>query len=156
MTTKPVLLWPKSRSEIAVWLGSNEEHFLVVETNKAAEIRHLYQLTADTPVFDPFPIAGTHYRACLEHVQGSGCRFHIAGLAQCRTVLVRLQDRSIARSSFEELLLALGYLDPKARRTMVVIPPDPWWLVWWRFAIAELRKWWEAVAQFTRHHFKVS
>lgn len=148
MKTRPVLLWPRPRSDIRAILGCGEDAFVVIETTSQADLRLLYQLTSDTPVFDPFPTAGRHYRAYLAHIEDTGCRFHIAGLAPCREVFAALCDASIARGTMEDLLLALGYLDAKTLRTRVVIPPDPWWRVW----LERLRRWWEDVVDLARHY----
>jgi len=126
MKTKPVLLWPRPALRHPPFLGCGEDGFVVVvETTNAIDLRLLYPLTRDTPVFDPFPTAGRYYRACLAHIEDTGCRLHIAGLAPCRDVLPALRDASVARGSIEDVLLALGYLDDKTRRTRVIIPPDP-------------------------------
>jgi hypothetical protein len=106
MTTKPVLFWPKPRSDIAVQLGRAAEDFSVVDTNSGYELQKLYKIKRVTPIFDPFPGRGAHYRDFRDHVVASGCRIHIVGMDACRRLLQVLDDPSLADSSLEELLAA--------------------------------------------------
>jgi hypothetical protein len=106
MNTKPILFWPKPRSDIEAHLNRGEDDFLVVDTNCDYELQKLYNITRATAIFDPFPQYGEHYRDFSDHVAASACKFHIVGLEACRTVLRALKDPSLAHSSMEELLTA--------------------------------------------------
>jgi hypothetical protein len=55
MTTKPILFWPKPRSDIALHLDREADDFLVVDTNYPYELQKLYKLRREIPIFDPFP-----------------------------------------------------------------------------------------------------
>ena len=107
MNTKPILLWPKPRSDIQRHLDRAADYFLVVDTNSAYELQKLYKLRRETPIFDPFPYYGEHYRDFIDHVVASDCRYHIVGLEACQEVLRALQDPSLVHSSIEELLAAI-------------------------------------------------
>ena len=107
MNTKPILLWPKPRSDIQRHLDRAADYFLVVDTNSAYELQKLYKLRRETPIFDPFPHYGEHYRGFIDHVVASDCRYHIVGLEACQEVLRALQDPSLVHSSIEELLAAI-------------------------------------------------
>ena len=107
MNTKPILLWPKPRSDIQRHLDRAADDFLVVDTNSAYELQKLYKLRRETPIFDPFPHYGEHYRGFIDHVVASDCRYHIVGLEACQEVLRALQDPSLVHSSIEELLAAI-------------------------------------------------
>src|SRR4029453_10543752 len=107
MTTKPILFWPKPRSDIALHLDRDADDFLVVDTNCAYELQKLYKLRRETPIFDPFPYYGEHYRDFIDHVVASDCRHHIVGLEACQQVLRALRDPSLVHSSIEELLAAI-------------------------------------------------
>ena len=107
MNTKPILLWPKPRSDIQRHLDRAADDFLVVDTNSAYELQKLYKLRRETPIFDPFPHYGEHYRDFIDHVVASDCRYHIVGLEACQEVLRALQDPSLVHSSIEELLAAI-------------------------------------------------
>ena len=104
MNTKPILLWPKPRSDIEVQLGRGGDDFLVVDTNCAYELRKLYVINRTTPIFDPFPRHGVHYRDFSDHVVAGDCGVHVVGLEACQKVLQALNDPKLARSSIEELL----------------------------------------------------
>jgi hypothetical protein len=106
MNTKPVLFWPKPRSDIEHHLDREADDFLVVDTNYAYELQKLYKLRRETPIFDPFPRYGEHYRDFIDHVVASDCRYHIVGLEACQEVLRALEDPSLVHSSIEELLAA--------------------------------------------------
>ncbi|MGA9338427.1 MAG: hypothetical protein WBV66_12335 [Pseudolabrys sp.] len=106
MNTKPILLWPKPRSDIQRHLDRAADYFLVVDTNSAYELQKLYKLRRETPIFDPFPRYGEHYRDFIDHVVASDCRYHIVGLEACQEVLRALEDSSLVHSSTEELLAA--------------------------------------------------
>ena|SRR5437764_13827577 len=110
---KPVLLWPKPRSAIEPYLERSPDEFTLIDTDQFQELEKLYKLRRDTPIFDPFPSYGQYYRDFVNHVTASGCRFHIVGLERCRDVLRTLKDPSLSGSPIEEVLIALGYLDPK-------------------------------------------
>jgi hypothetical protein len=107
MNTKPILFWPKPRSHIERHLDREAEDFLVVDTNNAYELQKLYKLRRETPIFDPFPHYGEHYRDFIDHVVASDCRYHIVGLEACQEVLRALEDPSLVHSSIEELLAAI-------------------------------------------------
>ena len=107
MNTKPVLFWPKPRSDIERHLDREADDFLVVDTNCAYELQKLYKLRRETPIFDPFPRYGEHYRDFIDHVVASDCRYHIVGLEACQEVLRALEDPSLVHSSIEELLAAI-------------------------------------------------
>jgi hypothetical protein len=111
MNTKPILFWPKPRSDIERHLDREADDFLIVDTNCVYELQKLYKLRRETPIFDPFPRYGEHYRDFIDHVVASDCRYHIVGLEACREVLRALEDPSLVHSSIEELLAAikLGY-----------------------------------------------
>ncbi|MGB8564345.1 MAG: hypothetical protein WCD83_13130, partial [Pseudolabrys sp.] len=55
MNTKPILLWPKPRSDVQRHLDRAADYFLVVDTNSAYELQKLYKLRREMPIFDPFP-----------------------------------------------------------------------------------------------------
>ncbi|MGA6945282.1 MAG: hypothetical protein WBZ27_25315 [Pseudolabrys sp.] len=107
MNTKPILLWPKPRSDVQRHLDRAADYFLVVDTNSAYELQKLYKLRRETPIFDPFPHYGEHYRDFIDHVVASDCRYHIVGLEACQEVLRALEDPSLVHSSIEELLAAI-------------------------------------------------
>jgi hypothetical protein len=104
MNTKPILFWPKPRSAIEGHLDRGMDDFSVVDTNCVYDLEKLYKIKRTTPIFDPFPQSGTHYRDFKDHVVASDCSFHIVGLKACRNVLRALNDPSLAHSSMDELL----------------------------------------------------
>jgi hypothetical protein len=106
MTTKPILLWPRRRSDIALHLDRDADDFLVVDTNYPYELQKLYKLRRENPIFDPYPGYGEHYRDFSDHIVASNCRYHIVGLKACQELLQAMKDPSLARSSLEELLAA--------------------------------------------------
>jgi hypothetical protein len=106
MTTKPILFWPKPRSDIALHLDREADDFLVIDTDYLYELQKLYKLRGEIPIFDPFPTYGEHYRDFSDHVAASDCRYHIVGLKACQELLQALKDPSLAHSSIEELLAA--------------------------------------------------
>ena len=106
MTTKPILFWPKPRSDIARHLDREADDFLVIDTDYSHELQKLYKLRPEIPIFDPFPTYGEHYRDFSDHVAASNCRYHIVGLKACQELLQVLKDPSLAHSSIEELLAA--------------------------------------------------
>jgi hypothetical protein len=106
MTTKPILFWPKPRSDIALHLDREADDFLVVDTNYPYELQKLYRLRREIPIFDPFPHYGEHYRDFNDHVVASDCCYHIVGLKACQEVLRALKDPSLVHSSIGELLAA--------------------------------------------------
>jgi hypothetical protein len=106
MTTKPILLWPKRRSDIALHLDRDADDFLVVDTNYPYELQKLYKLRREIPIFDPYPGYGEHYRDFSDHIVASNCRYHIVGLKACQELLQAMKDPSLAHSSLEELLVA--------------------------------------------------
>jgi hypothetical protein len=114
MNTKPILFWPKPRSDIEPHLDRVADDFSVVDTNCVYELQKLYELRRETPIFDPFPHDGEHYRDFSDHVVASDCRCHIVGLEACREVLRALKDPSLARSSIEELLAAIKLAAPSS------------------------------------------
>jgi hypothetical protein len=107
MNTKSILLWPKPRSDIEVQLGRGSDDFLVVDTNCAYELRKLYNINRTTPIFDPFPRHGVHYRDFSDHVVAGDCGVHVVGLEACQKVLQALNDPKLAGSSIEELVTAV-------------------------------------------------
>ena len=130
MHTKPILFWPKPRSDIELQLDREADDFLIVDTNCAYELQKLYKLRRDTRIFDPFPNTGRHYRAFSDHVMASDCRCHIVGLEACREILQALKDPSLAQSSTEELFAALKLAAPSAHgeveagsSPMLFLPP---------------------------------
>jgi predicted PurR-regulated permease PerM len=84
---KPVLLWPKPQSAISATFERSPDDFTVVDTDSHYELRRLSELQSDTPILDPFPGHGRHYREFHNHIAASGCRYVISGLQQCRDVL---------------------------------------------------------------------
>jgi hypothetical protein len=108
MNTKPILFWPKPRSDIEVQLGQSGDSFLVVDTNCAYELRKLYNVHRTTPILDPFPRRGVHYQDFSDHVVAGGCGVHVVGLDLCKKVLQALNDPKLARSSIEELLATMA------------------------------------------------
>lgn len=120
MNTKPILFWSKPRSDIERHLDREADEFLVVDTNSADELQKLYKLRRETPIFDPFPHYGEHYRDFIDHVVASDCRYHIVGLEACQELLRALEDPSLVHSSIEELLAGIklvgsAYNDSRAR-----------------------------------------
>ena len=107
MNPKPVLFWPKPLSEIEPRLGLNSDAFRVVDTNSLYELQKLAKITAATPILDPYPRRGRHYREFESHIAASDCRFHIVGLKTCQGVSQSLNDPSLAQASIEELLAAI-------------------------------------------------
>lgn len=107
MNTKPILFWPKPRSDIEPHLDREADDFSVVDTNCAYELQKLYKLRRETLIFDPFPHYGEHYQDFIDHVVASDCHYYIAGLEACQEVLRDLKDPSLAHSSIEELLTAI-------------------------------------------------
>jgi hypothetical protein len=87
MTTKPILLWPRRRSDIALHLDRDADDFLVVDTNYPYELQKLYKLRRENPIFDPYPGYGEHYRDFSDHIVASNCRYHIVGLKACQELL---------------------------------------------------------------------
>ena len=117
MTTKPILFWPKPRSDIALHLDREADDFLVVDTDYPHELQKLYKLRRELPIFDPYPGYGEHYRDFSDHVVATNCRYHIVGLEDCQKLLQAMRDPSLAHSSIEELLAAtkLAYDAPSSR-----------------------------------------
>ena len=62
MTTKPILLWPKPRSDIALHLDREADDFSVIDTDYRHELQKLYKLRREIPIFDPYPGHVEHYR----------------------------------------------------------------------------------------------
>jgi hypothetical protein len=108
MNTKPILLWPKRRSDIAGHLDRGAEYFSVVDTNCAYELQKLYNIKRTTPIFDPFPRTGKHYSAFRDHVVAVDCAVHIVGVEACREVSRALNDPALARASVDEVLAAVN------------------------------------------------
>jgi hypothetical protein len=106
MTTKPILFWPKPRSDITLHFDREADDFLVVDTDYPYELQKLYKLRREIPIFDPYPGYGEHYRDFSDHVVASNCRYHIVGLKACQELLQAMKDPSLAHSSIEELLAA--------------------------------------------------
>ena len=118
---KPFLLWPRPHTAIAQHLERSPDDFTVIDTNHVHELQKLHKLRRDSPVFDPFPSYGEHYREVLDHLTTVGCPYHVVGLEACQDVLRRLKDPSLSGATLEEILLALGY--PKKSRPHTVVPP---------------------------------
>ena len=110
---KPLLFWPKPLPSIAVHLERDPEDFTVINTDSFYDLQKLYKVGRETPIFDPFPKSGQHYRDFLNHVTASRCRYHIVGLAACQDVLRTLKDPSLSGATIEDILLALGHLGPR-------------------------------------------
>jgi hypothetical protein len=106
MTAKPILFWPKPRSDIPHHLDREGDDFLVIDTGYPHELQKLSRLRPEIPIFDPYPGYGEHYQEFNDHVVASNCRYHIVGLKACQELLQVLKDPSLARSSIEELLAA--------------------------------------------------
>jgi hypothetical protein len=107
MRAKPILLWPKARSDIETFLDRAADDFTVVDTNRAYELQKLHGISARTPIFEPFPGYGERYRDFESHLSARGCELRIAGLEPCRRVLDALKDPSLAHTSIEELYCAV-------------------------------------------------
>jgi hypothetical protein len=107
MSTKPILFWPKAQSDIATHLDRSGDDFLVVDTNSTYELQKLYKIRSDTPIFDPFPEHGEHYRHFIDHVASVDSRCHIVGIKACRDVLEALKDPLVARSPIEEVFAVI-------------------------------------------------
>jgi hypothetical protein len=88
---------------IALHLERSGDDFLVVDTNCNDELQKLYKIQRDTPIFDPFPDRGKHYRDFIDHLASIDCRCHIVGIKACRDMLQALQDPWLARSPQEVL-----------------------------------------------------
>jgi hypothetical protein len=108
MATKPILLWPKPLPDIEGHLNQTADDFIVVDTNCIYELQKLYKITRSTPIFDPLPNHGKHYREFKDHLVACDCRAHIVGLAACRSMAQALKDTSLARASIEELLTVMS------------------------------------------------
>ncbi len=120
---KPVLLWPKPQSAISATLDRSPDDFTVVDTGSRYELRRLSELRSDTPVLDPFPGHGKHYREFHSHITASGCRYVISGLQPCRDVLrlglcdePQLVADEAPRSSGALSRLGRAVVDPAASR----------------------------------------
>ena len=99
-----------------------------MDTNCVYELQKLYKIKRTTPIFDPFPRQGEHYQDFRNHVVGHDCGIHIVGIEACRKVLQALSDRSLAHSSFEELLTAIAPAGGNAEsssRTLVLLSRFP-------------------------------
>src|SRR5258708_32944943 len=116
MNTKSILLWPKPRSDIEVQLGRGSDDFLVVDTNCAYELRKLYNINRTTPIFDPFPRHGVHYRDFSDHVVAGDCGLHVVGLEACQKVSQAWTNPKVATRSISKRLAAVaplgGQTDP--------------------------------------------
>lgn len=121
MRTKPILFWPKRRADIEPTLGRGADDFLVVDTNCDYDLQKLHRLRRETPVFDPFPTIGEHYRDYSDHVIGSDCHCRVLGLDACQQVLRALDDPSLTRSSIEDLLLAMDLPSPVEDRPQAAV-----------------------------------
>jgi len=97
-------------------LDREADDFLVIDTDYLCELRKLYKLRREIPIFDPFPTYGEHYREFSDHVAASNCRYHIVGLKDCQELLQGLKDPSLANSSIEELLAAYNAPSPVKKR----------------------------------------
>jgi predicted PurR-regulated permease PerM len=121
---KPVLLWPKPQSAISATLDRSPDDFTVVDTDSRYELRRLSELRSDTPILDPFPGHGKHYREFHSHITASGCRYVISGLQPCRDVLrlgwgdePQLVPNEAPRSSGPLSRLRRAVVDPRAAGT---------------------------------------
>jgi hypothetical protein len=120
---KPVLLWPKPVADIAKYLERKPDDFTVVDTNSYYDFRKLSALRSDTPIFDPYPKYGRHYRDFLNHVNASHCRHHVVGLAACQDVLRTLNDPSLSNATIEEIILAVGDTGQGRAKQLAFVPP---------------------------------
>jgi hypothetical protein len=138
MHTKPILFWPKRRSEIELTLGRGADDFLVIDTNCDYDLQKLHKLRSETPVFDPFPTVGDHYRDYSDHVIGSDCHCRVLGLEVCQRVLRALDDPSLTRSSIEDLVLAISLPSSIEDRSAVIVKRTIDWsyLNWKNTALA--------------------
>jgi hypothetical protein len=136
MNTKPILLWPKPLADIEPRLGQAPTGFLVVDTNCIYDLQKLAKIVRATPVFDPFPRSGEHYQEFRDHVTASGCRLHIAGMKNCRSVLNARKAPSLAHASIEELVAAMALGRSRERR--LKIPVDWSRLNWSNTALAAI------------------
>jgi hypothetical protein len=125
MNTKPILFWPKPRSDVLAHLDRGEHDFFVVDTNCIYELQKLYKIKRTTPIFDPFPGRGDHYRDFSDHVVASDCSVHIVGLEACRKILQALKDPSLAHSSIEELVAATTPLASSTAHGIADFPGFP-------------------------------
>src|SRR6266704_147043 len=76
---KPVLLWPKPQSAISATLDRSPDDFTVVDTDSRYELRRLSELRSDTPILDPFPGHGKHYREFHSHIAKMSPQSHPGG-----------------------------------------------------------------------------
>jgi hypothetical protein len=136
MNTKPILFWPKPLADIESRLGQAAAGFLVVDTNCIYDLQKLTKIMRATPVFDPFPRSGEHYREFSDHVAASGCRPHVVGMKNCRNVLNARKDPSLAHASIEELVAAMALGRSRERR--LKIPVDWSRLNWSNTALAAI------------------
>ena len=121
MNPKPVLFWPRSVSEIEPRLGLAPAAFRVIDTNSAYELQKLAKITPATPILDPYPRRGRHYREFENHIAASGCRIHVIGLRPCQGLSQALNDPSLAHASVEELLSAIK---PRTAESRFRLPID--------------------------------
>lgn len=120
---KPVLLWPRPVADIAAYLERKPDDFTVVDTNSYYDFRKLSALRSGTPIFDPYPKYGRHYRDFLNHLNASHCRHHVVGLVACQDVLRTLKDPSLSGATIEEVILALGYTGQGRPKRLQVVSP---------------------------------
>src|SRR2546428_2793561 len=129
---KPVLLWPKPQSAISATLDRSPDDFTVVDTGSRYELRPLSELRSDTPVLDPFPGHGKHYREFPSRIAASGCRYVISGLQPCRDVL-RLGLCDEPQLAADDAAQSSGLLS-RFRRAVVDPGPAPGTETFWRTA----------------------
>ena len=129
---KPVLLWPKPQSAISAALDRSPDDFTVVDTGSRYELRRLSGLQSDTPILDPFPGHGKHYREFHSHIAASGCRYVISGLQPCRDVL-RLGLCDEPQLAADDAAQSSGLLS-RFRRAVVDPGPAPGTETFWRTA----------------------
>jgi hypothetical protein len=129
---EPVLLWPKPQSAISSTLDRSPDDFTVVDTGSRYELRRLSELQSDTPILDPFPGHGKHYREFHSHIAASGCRYVIFGLQPCRDVL-RLGLCDESQLAGDEAPRSSGPLS-RLRRAVVDPGSAPGTETFWRTA----------------------
>ena len=103
-----VLLWPRPLSDIEPRLGQTAADFLVVDTNSVYELQKLSKLRACNSDFRSVAAPWRALSGVQDHVAASDCRFHIAGMKTCHSVLQALRDPSLAHASIDELLAAIA------------------------------------------------
>jgi hypothetical protein len=136
MTTKPILFWPKPRSDITHHLDREADDFLVIDTGCPHDLQKLSKLRPEIPIFDPYPGYGKHYKELSDRVAASKCRYHIIGLKACQELLRVLKDPSLARSPIEELVVATSAPSSTIAKRSQKAPIDWSYLNWTNIGIS--------------------